>query len=124
MSILSAFTTQLCNFFDELCSAFPEERDIRMACEAIKGAKKINPRLLLDLFKEHVYSNGAAEAIYQKDVDTMRHYAQQKLASHYNEMSSALSLFDKHWEGMSENNKNTIWQYLTVLCRLSEKMRD
>ena len=47
MSSLTAFTAQLVNFFDELCNTFPEERDIKMANEAIKGARKINPRLIL-----------------------------------------------------------------------------
>ena len=57
MSALSAFTTQLVSFFGELCNTFPEEKDIKMATEAIVGAKKINPRLLFDLFIEHVYKD-------------------------------------------------------------------
>jgi hypothetical protein len=120
MSVLGAFNTQLVNFFEELCNSFPEEKDIRMACEAIKGAKKINPRLLLDLFREHVYKDASA-AIYQKDFQQVRMYAQKKVESQFNEMISALALFDKHWDTMGSNNQNTIWQYLNVLCLLCEK---
>lgn len=43
MSALSAFTAHLVAFFDELCATFPEEKELYMATEAIKGAKKINP---------------------------------------------------------------------------------
>jgi hypothetical protein len=120
MSVLSAFNTQLLNFFEELCNTFPEEKDIRMATEAIRGAKKINPRLLLDLFREHVYKD-ASTGIYAKDFHQVRLYAQKKVENQFNEMTSALALFDKHWETMGASNQNSIWQYLNVLCLLCEK---
>lgn len=122
MSVLSAFTTQLVNFFDELCNTFPEEKDIKMATEAIKGAKKINPRLILDLFVEHVY-NDLAPAISQRDILRIREVAQRKISTQFNEMISALAIFDKHWDSMGSANQDIIWKYLTVLCVLSEKAR-
>ena len=122
MSILSAFNTQLLNFFEELCNTFPEERDIKMATEAIKGAKKINPRLVLDLFTDHVY-NELAPAVLKRDVVHIRQVAQQKLSTQFNEMISALAIFDKHWDTMGVANQEIIWQYLKVLCILSEKAR-
>jgi len=120
MSYLTAFTTQLVNFFDELCSSFPEEKEIKWATEGIKGAKKINPRLVLDLFKEHVYKD-CSEAIYAKNAQLIRNIAQNKFTTQFNEMNSALSIFDKHWDTMGTVNQAAIWQYLTVLCQLSEK---
>jgi hypothetical protein len=122
MSALSAFNTQLLNFFEELCNTFPEERDIKMATEAIKGAKKINPRLILDLFTDHVY-NDLAPAVLKRDVVHIRQVAQQKLSTQFNEMISALAIFDKHWDTMGVPNQEIIWQYLKVLCILSEKAR-
>lgn len=122
MSALSAFTTQLVNFFDELCNTFPEERDIKMATEAIKGAKKINPRLMLDLFTEHVY-NDLAIAVSKRDVVEIRQKAQHKISTQFNEMISALAIFDKHWDSMGQQNQEVIWQYLKVLCILCEKAR-
>ena len=122
MSALSAFTTQLVNFFEELCNTFPEEKDIKMATEAIRGAKKINPRLILDLFVEHVY-NDLAQAIVQRDINFIRETAQRKLASQFNEMMSALAIFDKHWDSMGTSNQEVIWKYLKVLCVLCEKAR-
>jgi len=122
MSALTAFTAQLVNFFEELCNTFPEEKDIKMATEAIKGAKKINPRLILDLFTEHVY-NDLAPAVAKRDVNQIRLVAQQKISSQFNEMISALAIFDKHWDSMGTQNQEVIWQYLKVLCILSEKAR-
>lgn len=122
MSALSAFNTQLLNFFEELCTTFPEERDIKMATEAIKGAKKINPRLILDLFTDHVY-NDLGPAIQRRDVVQIRQVAQQKISTQFNEMISALAIFDKHWDSMGTQNQDIIWQYLKVLCVLCEKAR-
>lgn len=122
MSSLTAFTVQLVNFFDELCNTFPEERDIKMATEAIKGAKKINPRLLLDLFVEHIY-NDLAVAVETRDIVQIRQVAQHKIATQFNEMISALAIFDKHWDLMGTTNQEVIWQYLKVLCILCKKSR-
>ena len=122
MSALTAFTTQLVNFFEELCNTFPEERDIKMATEAIKGAKKINPRLVLDLFTDHVY-NDLAPAVQRRDIVQIRQVAQQKIQTQFNEMISALAIFDKHWDSMGSKNQEVMWQYMKVLCVLSEKAR-
>jgi hypothetical protein len=120
MSVLSAFTTQLVNLFDELCTTYPEDRDIRMATEAIKGAKKINPRLILDLFVDHVYRE-SAQTIYHRDAVLFRQMAQQKISTQFNEMVAALAVFDKYWDTMGTANQDVIWQYLKVLCVLAEK---
>jgi hypothetical protein len=120
MSILSAFNTQLIQFFDELCNTFPEDKDIKMATEAIKGAKKINPRLILDLFVEHVYKE-CASAIYDRNIHQFRQVAQRKINTQFNEMTSALAVFDRHWDTMGDKNHEVIWQYMKVLCILSEK---
>jgi hypothetical protein len=120
MSALNAFNLQLLNFFEELCNTFPEERDIKMATEAVKGAKKINPRLVLDLFIDHVYSE-LAVPVANRDIITIRQVAQRKISTQFNEMISALSIFDKHWDTMGTSNQEVIWKYLKVLCILSEK---
>ena len=122
MSVLSAFTTQLVRFFQELHDTFPEERDIKMAKEAIEGAKRVNPRLVLDLFYDHVYKD-LSGAIYDKNVDEILRVGQAKIATQFNEMSPAINIFNKHWDTMGDDNREVIWQYLTVLCRLCEKAR-
>ena len=123
MSYLNAFTTQIINFFEELCIVFPEEKDIKMATEGLRGVKKINPRLMLDLFVDHVYKD-CSTAIYEKNVAVIQQVAQAKIASQFNEMLSALSLFNKHWYTLSPKNQDIIWQYLQVLCKLAEKATD
>jgi hypothetical protein len=122
MSALGAFNTQLIRFFEELSETYPEERSIKQALEAIQGAKKINPKLILDLFWEHVYKD-LSQAIANEDDEMVVSYAKAKIAGQFNEMSPALLIFDKHWTTMTEANQKAIWKYLHVLCLLCEKAK-
>ena len=122
MSALGAFNTQLIRFFEELSQTFPEERDIKLALEGLQGMKKVNPKLILDLFHEHV-CNDLNEAISNEDEDFVINYAKLKINSQFNEMSAALTIFDKHWVTMNEANQKSIWKYLKVLCILCERAR-
>ena len=122
MTTLTAFNTNLIRFFEELLDTFPEERDIKMALEALRGVKVINPKLILDLFYEHVYRE-ANEMISHEDENSIIIYARTKIGQQFNEMSAALVIFDKHWVTMSENNRTAIWKYLKVLCVLCAKAK-
>jgi hypothetical protein len=122
MSTLSAFTTNLVNFFDELRTTFPEEKEIKMAYEAISGAKKINPRLLLDLFYEHVYTE-FSQAIINEDIQAIIEGGRRKIQYQFNEIMPAITLFDKHWATMSEPNQTAILKYMKVLCALCKSCK-
>ena len=122
MSALGAFNTQLIRFFEELTETYPEERDIKLALEGLQGVKKINPKLILDLFYEHVYHD-LHEAIENDDHDYVINYAKRKIVGQFNEMSAALIIFDKHWVHMNDTNQKAIWKYLKVLCALCERAR-
>jgi len=120
MTALGAFNTQLIRFFKELSETYPEERDIKLATEAIEGAKKINPKMILELFKDYVY-NDLNEPIQREDEEYVLAYAKKKISDKFNEMSPALIIFDKHWVTMTEQNQKAIWNYLKVLCILCKK---
>ena len=67
-SRLGFFNDKLTEFFRDLAYAFPEERDLQKASEYIEMAKRSNPRLILDMFYEHVYV-GAHEMVEKDDED-------------------------------------------------------
>ena len=123
MTSLGAFNTQLIRFFEELSMTYPEERDIKNGLEAIQAAKKINPKLILDLFWDNVCKD-LDEKIQAEDAEYVIQYAKNKIANKYNEMSPALMIFDRHWSTMSQDNQSAIWNYLKVLCVLCKKTRD
>ena len=119
---LGLFNDKLISFFEELASTYPEERDIRMALEAINGAKKINPKLVLDLFIENV-SKPLHDDILTENDEHVIAYAKAIISTTYNDMLSALMIFDKHWPDMSDTNRKAIWNYLKVLVLLSDKAK-
>ena len=122
MSALGAFNAQLIRFFEQLSETYPEERDIKMSLEAIRGAKIINPKLILDLFYEHVYKD-LNDVIKNRDAELLIEYAKRKITTQFNEISPALAIFDKHWDTMTADNQDVIWKYLQVLCVLCERAR-
>lgn len=122
MSMLSAFSNQIVKFFEELSEVIPEEKDIKMATEAIKGAKKINPRLILDLFYEHIYVD-LNDAITARDQPFIMEYGRKKIANQFNEIMPAITIFDRHWPSLSVSTQDAIWKYLKVLCVLCEKVK-
>jgi hypothetical protein len=122
MSVLGAFCNQLIRFFEELETSYPEEKSISMGLEAIRAAKKANPRLIADIFYEHIYVP-ANDMIMNRKADEVVALAQRVLSTQFNELMPALMIFQKYWPTMSEGNREVIWQYLQVLCRLCEKIR-
>ena len=122
VSTLGLFNDKLIGFFEDLAATFPEERDIRMAIEALQGARKINPRLILDMFSEYV-TKPLRDPILAEDEDKVIAFAKATIQTQYNDMSPALMIFDKHWPYMSEANREAIWKHLKVLVLLSERAR-
>ena len=119
-SPLTAFNIMLVRFFEELRDTFSEERDIRVALEYIQNARKINPRLILDLYMENV-AKPLREAIANEDAGAIVVYAREKANGQYNQIMPALSIFDRHWAELADSNRNAIWKYMKVLIILSDK---
>jgi hypothetical protein len=123
MSLLGAFCNQLIRFFEELQASFPEEKGISMALEAVKAGKRSNPKLMLDVFHDKIYKPANDLIINKKDTE-IRILAKTILAKQYNEMMPALMVFDKYWPTMTNESKEAVWQYLLVLCKLCEKVKE
>ena len=121
-STLGLFNDKLVAFFEDLAATYPEERDIKMALEAIQGAKRINPKLVLDLFINNVSKPLHDDILAEDDVKVFS-YAKGVINTKYNEILSALMIFDRHWPTMSDSNRKAIWNYLKVLVILSDKAK-
>lgn len=119
---LGFFNEKLTEFFRDLSFAFPEERDLSNALEYIEFAKKSNPRLILDMFYDNVYV-GANEMIQNDDEQGVIIFARETISKKYNEILPALAIFDKYWDSLDTQNRETIWKYLKVLCILCEKAK-
>ncbi len=121
-SFLGAFNNQLIRFIEELSETYPEEKKVgSMALEAIQGMKKVNPRLILDLFYNNIYVD--FHTFIENEDEGIIPIARGKIQNEFNELSMMLVIFDKYWPTMSDNNRKAIWQYLKVLCALCMKAK-
>jgi len=122
MSVLAAFCNQLIRFFEELEGSYPEEKSISMGLEAIRAAKRANPRLILDMFYEYIYKPANDQIMTHNDEELIK-LAKKLMLTQFNELMPALMIFEKYWPSMSQTNRDVIWQYLEILCKLCEKAR-
>lgn len=121
-STLGLFVNKLIDFFEDLNNAYPEEKEIRAALESIKAAKRINPKLILDLFTEYV-TKPLRDPILAENEEIVISFAKTILQTQFNDMSPALLIFDRHWPEMTESSRQAIWKHLKVLVLLSEKAK-
>lgn len=121
-SLLGAFNNQLIRFFEDLSESFPEERDIKSALEIIKFAKASSPKIAMELYYENVFK-AVNEAVKNEDAEYIIQYASKMIETQFNEISPALTIFNKHWHTMSDSNKKSIWNYLKVLNTLVERYK-
>lgn len=122
-SPLTTFGNMLVRFFEELRDTFPEEKEIKAALETIQNAKKINPRLILDMFYENI-ATPLREAIAKEDFESVIMYAREKINVQFNEILPAIAIFDRHWGNLGDANRQAIWKYLKVLIILGDKAKN
>jgi len=119
-SPLGLFVDKLVAFFRDLTETYPEEKEIKGALESIEAARKINPRLIHELFSEHIYTP-LRDEIMGEDVDKIIAYTKYAIQTKFNEIYPALTIFEKYWGDMSDSNRSAIWKHLKVLVLLCEK---
>jgi len=117
---LGLFVDKIIAFFRDLHETYPEEKEIKAALDSIEAAKKVNPRLVHDLFSTHIYTP-LRDTILAEDLDGVLAYTRMAIQTQFNEIYPALTIFDKYWGEMSDANRSAIWKHLKVLVLLCEK---
>lgn len=122
MSLLNSFVKQLLTFSKELEASYPDVKELHKGVELIDNCRKINPRLIHELFYKYIYIP------FYKDIKNKEIQSIQTKISSDRSIHSAfplfIELFTTHWNTMSDNNKEVIWKYLFILCSLSEKIEE
>lgn len=115
------FCNQLIAFFEDMSETYPEEKDLVTVTQAIRLMKQANPRMLHNLFMEHVYKEFSAH-ILAEDEEYLLRRAHDIMHSTYADINYAFWIFDKHWKSMSETNKAHVWKYIKSLVLLAERV--
>lgn len=117
---ISAFNNQLVAFVEELSETYPEEKALKTALDALRALKKANPKLLHTGFMEYVYPD-FHEPVMAEDEEALMKKGHEALHGEHAEYAFAYVIFDRHWSGMSEDNKQAIWKWCKVLVVLAER---
>ena len=124
-TLLTAFTTQLTNFLDELVELCPEEKDFQVFRNAILLLKKTNPRKIIELFDK--YTSTYRKAILEKDEKFILNDNYDTIIGDIDSSSeniwSTIAKLRKYWGDLSSTNKETIWKYFHVLINLSDMIK-
>jgi len=118
---LATFCNQLVAFFEDLSETYPEEKDIRMASQALKLMKQANPRLIHNFFMDKVHKEFAQHILDENEEYVLKR-ANEILNSDYAEINYAFWIFDKHWSTMTETNKQHVWDYMKSLILLAQRV--
>lgn len=90
-----------------------------MATEGIKMMKLANPRLIYATFMDKVYHE-YRQPIFDQNENLLVEKAHKLFTTQYSDIAYAFWIFDKHWKGMEEINKQKVWRYLRALILLAE----
>jgi hypothetical protein len=117
---LAAFNNKLLEFVEDLSETYSEEKDIRVALDALKMLKKANPKLIHSGFMDYIYPDFHAP-VKAEDESILIKKAKEILNSEYKNYAFAYVIFDRHWSTMSESNKKAIWNWCKVIVVLAER---
>jgi hypothetical protein len=117
---LAAFNNKLLEFVEDLSETYPEEKDVKVALDALKMLKKANPKLIHTSFMEYIYPEFHTP-VKAEDETTLITKAKTILNSEYKDYAFAYIIFDRHWSSMSEANKKAIWAWCKVIVVLAER---
>jgi hypothetical protein len=117
---LAAFNNKLLEFVEDLSETYTEEREIKVALDALKMLKKANPKLIHTSFMEYVYPEFHIP-VKAEDENDLKIKAKTILNSEYKDYAFAYIIFDRHWSTMSETNKKSFWSWCKVIVVLAER---
>ena len=122
MSLLNSFIKQFLTFLGELEESYPEVKEIRKGIDLVENFRKINPRLIHELFYKYVYIP-FYDDIKNKDMKLIQKKVTEEYSNH-SEFPMFMNIFLTNQSTMSDNNKEAVWKYLFVLCTLSKKIEE
>ena len=110
--LLNSFNVLAEEFFEKMIISFPQEPKIRGYHLGFKTAKKFNNKKPVEMFMSNLMPFG--QQIIDKDEDFFK---KDDYVDHVQNLSGKMGLVE-HWEKVSPENKNSIWEYMQSLYML------
>jgi len=115
---MDAFFTQFHEFMGQLIQVFPEDPDFIVYDSGVMMLQKINPGLVLAEFIKHV--TPFEEIIRAKNSDFFIQ-TQIFIFDPENTMEQVIQKLKAYWVGLSDSNKESIWNYIILLLDISKR---
>jgi hypothetical protein len=115
---MDAFFTQFHEFMGQLIRVFPEDPDFTVYDSGVMMLQKVNPGLVLAEFIKHV--TPFEEVIRAKNSDF---FIQTEIFifDPENTMEQVIQKLKAYWIGLSDSNKESIWNYIILLLDISKR---
>ena len=115
---MDAFFTQFHEFMGQLIKVFPEDPDFTVYDSGVMMLQKVNPGLVLAEFIKHV--TPFEEVIRAKNSDF---FIQTEIFifDPENTMEQVIQKLKAYWVGLSDSNKESIWNYIILLLDISKR---
>ena len=121
---ISCFNSKIEEFMTDLISSYPNDKDFLMFKQSFKMLKLVDDTKPAVLFK--MYTMKYIDQITSKDEKFfLDHDFKDELNSSDNQdfSSEMLSKLKSYWSTMSSENKEAIWNYLNLLCKIILKIQ-
>jgi tRNA A37 threonylcarbamoyladenosine dehydratase len=121
-NILKAFNDHFVDFLNDIQSVFPNDSDIQASKTTLLAIKKINPRLIIKIWNEHIvkkYKNQILNADLSFFID-------KDYSDDLNDMDDASNIANKinklrePIKNMGKENQDKCMKYIQNLTKLSE----
>jgi hypothetical protein len=119
--ILNAFNTHIIEFFEDIILIFPENTDIQLAKTSLLAMRKVNPKLIVRIWKEYIYdkysdeiAKGDLNFFIEKDyIDDL------KYTSNTSTILEKIATLRQPVKEMSADNLEKSTKYVQNLSKLS-----
>ena len=119
MSVKQVFLQQLDNFINELCTIFPNSKDILVFREKYFMVKSANSKLVIEYFIQYIYP--FKQIILKEDENFFLDGGGQDEIKDNSGLKFRDNIKTLWISEMSNENKEIIWKYFKIFIILCEK---
>ena len=121
-SILKTFNEHFMDFLEDIQNVFPNDSDILTTKTALNTIKKLNPRLIIKIWNEHIVKK-YKDQILKGDISF---FIDKDYTEDLNDMDSSSTIVNKinklrdPIKNMGKENQDKCMKYIQNLTKLSE----
>lgn len=120
--VLTAFNDHFIEFLDDVCNVFPDNKDIMSAKNALITFRKMNPKLLISVFKDSV-ANVYREELFNGNLD---YFLEKDYSNDIFDIDNTSNILEKinklrdPIKNMNETEQTKVLKYMNNLIKLCD----